>query len=34
VEALGRLGLASSAEVAEMLLLLGRLGAMLTKLAR
>ena len=34
VEALGRLGLASSAEVAELLLLLGRLGAMLTKLAR
>jgi four helix bundle protein len=34
VEALGRLGLATSDEVRELLSLLGRLAAMLTKLAR
>ncbi|MBK6519735.1 MAG: four helix bundle protein [Polyangiaceae bacterium] len=33
VEALGRLGLATQREVAELLSLLGRLAAMLTKLA-
>jgi four helix bundle protein len=33
VEALGRLGLATESEVAELLSLLGRLAAMLTKLA-
>lgn len=33
VEALGRLGLATSAEVHELLQLLGRLAAMLTKLS-
>ncbi|MBK6518492.1 MAG: four helix bundle protein [Polyangiaceae bacterium] len=33
VEALGRLGLATQSEVAELLSLLGRLAAMLTKLA-
>jgi len=34
VEALGRLGLASVDEVGELLRLLGRLAAMLTKLGR
>ncbi|MBK6513018.1 MAG: hypothetical protein IPG04_02580 [Polyangiaceae bacterium] len=33
VEALGRLGLSTQSEVAELLSLLGRLAAMLTKLA-
>jgi hypothetical protein len=33
VEALGRLGLATEAEMAELLSLLGRLAAMLTKLS-
>lgn len=34
VEALGRLGLSAPSEVAELLSLLGRLAAMLTKLGR